>query len=394
MRRRPMILYATITMRSSPVRPEDQLLVCIARRNLDQLTMQSIKHLLGQPGFDWEYLSRSAAAHGVLPLLTYHLQSLAVPAIPQTKLESLQKENQQNTEFSFWLAGELVKIVKALQTRGVPCVPFKGPTLALIAYGDIGLRQFSDLDLFVRRSDFTRAKAILAELGFKLVRNLDAAREAALLRFDYAMAFVNHRDVLLDVHWRFAPAHSSFGLESDNTWERLESVDIGGQSVSTFSAEELFLILCCHGFTHDWERLVWICDLANLIERPERQLDWDYLRRRAERSGVLRIMMLGVALAQMLGASVPAEASDGMRDATAVEEAERLMGALFTPDRSGLASYSLKRQMRMRERFTDKLVTLSRQVFTPRDYDCSFAPLPFASLYYLLRPVRMAMKLF
>lgn len=81
-----------------------------------------------------------------------------------------------------------------------------------------------------------------------------------------------------------------------------------------------------------------------------------------------------------------------MRDATAVAEAERLMGTLFTPDRSGLASYSLKRQMRMRERFTDKLATLSRQVFTPRDYDCSFAPLPFASLYYLLRPVRMAIK--
>jgi len=163
----------------SELRPEDQLLICIARRDLDESTAQSIRGLLNRNGFDWEYVLARATSHGVAALLAHHLQSIKCEVVPDSVLLQLQTENQQNSERCLWLAGELARLTAAMQKAGIPCIPFKGPTLAITAYRDLGLRQFTDLDLFVHTRDVARAKEVLARLGFKPVRNLSSAREAA-----------------------------------------------------------------------------------------------------------------------------------------------------------------------------------------------------------------------
>jgi putative nucleotidyltransferase-like protein len=377
----------------SELRPEDQLLICIARRDLDESTAQSIRGLLNRNGFDWEYVLARATSHGVAALLAHHLQSIKCEVVPDSVLLQLQTENQQNSERCLWLAGELARLTAAMQKAGIPCIPFKGPTLAITAYRDLGLRQFTDLDLFVHTRDVARAKEVLAQLGFKPVRNLSSAREAAFLRFDNACAFDNDRDVLLDLHWRFSPVHSSLPLETDDFWRRLESVNIGKQTLSTLSAEDLLLVLCCHGFTHEWERLIWICDVATLIGQ-RKDLDWNYLFRKSKRLGVLRIILVGLMLAGELGASLPRQVSDRIERNDAVSRcADELMTRLFTSRKGHLSLLEwLRRQLQMRERARDKLKSLLRIMFTPRDYDMMFASVPasLSLLYYLIRPIRMA----
>ncbi len=377
----------------SELRPEDQLLICIARRDLDESTVNSIRGLLNREAFDWEYVLATTTAHGVAALLAHHLQSINGELVPRSVLLQLQTENQENSERSLWLAGELAKLAAAMEQAGVPCIPFKGPTLALTAYRDMGLRQFTDLDLFVHTRDVARAKEVLATHGFKPVRKLSSAREAAFVRFDNACAFDNDRDVLIDLHWRFAPVHSSLPLETDDFWRRLERVNIGNQTLSTLSAEDLLLVLCCHGFTHDWERLIWICDVATLIEQ-RKDLDWNYLFRTAKRLGVLRIVLVGLALAGELGASLPQPARDRLeRNGAVILYAEQLMNQLFASRKNRLTSFEwLRRQLQMRERSRDKFISLFRIMLTPRDYDLMFASLPasLSLLYYLIRPIRMA----
>lgn len=377
----------------SELRPENQLLICIARRDLDESTVQSISGLLNRDVFDWEYVSASATSHGVAALLAYHLQSIASEVVPRSVLWQLQVENQQNSERCLWLAGELAKLAAAMQKAGVPCIPFKGPTLAITAYRDLGLRQFTDLDLFVRPRDVARAKDVLANDGFKPVRNLSSAREAAFLRFDNACAFDNDREVLLDLHWRFSPVHSSLPLETDDFWQRLERVNIGKQTLFALSAEDLLLVLCCHGFTHQWERLIWVCDVATIIGQ-RKNLDWTYLFRKAKRLGVLRIVLVGLMLAGELGASLPQQVRDRLEQNSTVRRcAEEVMIQLFTPRKDHLTSFEwLRSQLRMRERTRDKLISLLRIMLTPRDYDLMFASVPasLSLLYYLIRPIRMA----
>jgi hypothetical protein len=377
----------------SELRPEDQLLICIARRDLDESSVDSIRGLLNRDAFDWEYVLATATSHGVAALLAHHLQSINCEVVPRSILLQLQTENQQNSEQCLWLAGELAKLATAMQQAGIPCIPFKGPTLAITAYRDLGLRQFTDLDLLVHTRDVARAKEVLSKQGFKPVRNLSSAREAAFLRFDNACAFDNDRDVLLDLHWRFSPVHTSLPLETDDFWRRLERVNIGKQTLFTLSAEDLLLVLCCHGFTHQWERLIWVCDVGSLIGQ-RKDLDWNYLFRKAKRLGVLRIVLVGLTLAGELGASLPREVCDRLERDDAVSRcAEELMTQLFTPRKNHLALFEwLRRQLRMRERTRDKFTSLLRIMLTPRDYDLMFASVPESLwlLYYFIRPIRMA----
>ena len=377
----------------SELRPEDQLLICIARRDLDESTAESIRDLLNRAVIDWEYVSATATSHGVAALLAHHLQSINCEAVPRSVLLQLQKENQQNSEQCLWLAGELVKLATAMEKAGIPCIPFKGPTLAITAYRDLGLRQFTDLDLFIHTGDVAKAKELLLSQGFKPVRNLSRAREAAFVRFDNACAFDNDRDVLIDLHWRFSPVHSSLPLENDDFWRRLEGVKIGNQTLFTLSAEDLLLVLCCHGFTHEWERLIWICDVATLIGQ-RKNLDWNYLLRKAKRLGVLRIVLLGLMLAGDLGASLPQQVRDKFeRNGAVIRYAEELMTQLFRTHKNQLSLIEwLRRQLQMRERTRDKFMSLLRIILTPRDYDLMFASVPasLSLLYYLIRPIRMA----
>ena len=66
-------------------------------------------------------------------------------------------------------------------------------------------------------------------------------------------------------------------------------------------------MLCMHGSKHVWSRLIWICDVAKMLE-SEPDLDWDSALREAKRVGLWRCLALGVLLAhRVAGAQVPDE---------------------------------------------------------------------------------------
>src|SRR5258706_1019192 len=174
----------------------------------------------------------------------------------------LERDNEANTKTSLFLTGELLKVLEFLEKDGIQPIPFKGPTLALRAYGDVGLRQCGDLDILVHRKVVPRLREILITRGFMPKPELTIGQEAALLRFDCAYNFDNEQGVVLDVHWSLVERHSSFAFDPGPFWDRLETATMGGKELLTLSTEDLLLILCLHGFTHVSERLGWICDFA------------------------------------------------------------------------------------------------------------------------------------
>lgn len=371
------------------LRPEHRLLIGVARPDLDEVTVQSIKALL-RLAIDWDYVLATARAHGVSPLLAHRVQSIGGDNVPRSIVLQLQTENEHNTQQALWMTGELIKIASAMRRAGIRFIPFKGPTLAVSSYGDLGLRPFTDLDLFVQADEIAPARELLLRAGFRLVRKLNRNQEAALLRFDNACAFVNEHDLLVDLHWYFAPRYFSLRLESKELWRRVTKVSVGDHLLPTLSPEDLIIVLCCHGFAHEWEKLVWIVDVAALVDRPD--LDWEYLFQKAKRQGVLRIILVGLALAAELSSSLPQRASDQLQsDGLARKLAQEIGSHIFAPpDRKGLWK-SLRHQLRMRERTRDKIATLVRSMLTPRDYDWMFASVPdrLRLLYYLIRPIRM-----
>lgn len=375
--------------------PEERILICVARHSLDASTTEQLSLLL-QGGLDWDYLLTIANHHGLIPLLYLHLSAVDRPAIPKPYMLKLKRDNEGNTKTSLFLTGELIKVIACLEEEGVRAIPFKGPTLALRAYGDVGLRQSGDLDIMVHRRDVPRIWKILITRGFTPKPELTSTQQAALLRFDCACNFDNGDGVVLDLHWAFVEPHSSLSFDVTPLWDRLEPVTIGGNQLMTLSPEDLLLVLCLHGFTHLWERLGWICDVASLVDQ-QKGLDWQRVLENANGLGMRRILLLGLVLAiDVLDAAVPPEIRQlASGDAVVKRLAGQIQKELFqvASSRPGLFG-GIILTLNMRERRRDKLRFCFRLITTPRRFDWLAVSLPdrFFFLYYVLRPLRLAGK--
>lgn len=377
------------------VRSEDEILLSVARRSLDDRAREMLRELL-RPGLDWEYLVRMADRHCLIPLLYVHLCDVAPSSVPQPLMSELRSAYHENTRSNLWLTGELIKVLECFEANGIRAIPFKGPTLALRGYGDVGLRQFGDLDVLVQKQDVPRIRELLIGRGFKPTPELTRVQQAALLRFDCAYNFDNQRGVMLDVHWNFVEQHLSIKMNTDGLWKRLEPITIGDKQSMTLSAEDMLLILCLHGFTHLWERLGWICDIASLID-VRNDLDWTLVFLNADRLGLRRILLLGLVLAdEVLGARIPSDVREAtVADAVVTGLAHQLRRQLFEEARAipgffGGAILNLK----MRERKRDRFGACLRLMLTPRSYDWMSLSLPewLFFLYYPLRLFRLAGK--
>src|SRR5258708_33692431 len=110
-------------------RLEGQILICIARPSLDDGGADKLRQLL-RSDLDWEYLLQMADRHCLVPLLYNHLSAVAPAMVPQRVMSRLGDINYQNTQSSFFLTGELLKLLECLEANRIDAVPFKGPTLA------------------------------------------------------------------------------------------------------------------------------------------------------------------------------------------------------------------------------------------------------------------------
>ncbi len=86
-----------------------------------------------------------------------------IPEFVISKFRGIFMANVSRNEF---LAQELVKVNQLLEENGIEVLNWKGPTLAIQAYGDLSLRQFKDLDTFVRHEDLEKAKDLHTEYNF------------------------------------------------------------------------------------------------------------------------------------------------------------------------------------------------------------------------------------
>lgn len=376
-------------------RPEDQILICVARRSLDVAATANLRQLLRRD-LDWNYLVLMAQRHRVVPSLHHHLVSECPEAIPSKVSSSLEKLNQENTRSSLLLTGELLKLVDLLEAHGISAVPFKGPTLALWAYGDVGRREFGDLDILVKKQDVRAVRELLVSEGFSPRPELSAAQQAAILRFDCSHNFANEKNVWLDVHWDFVVPSASIQIDTDELWGRLQPISVNRRELKTVSVEDLLLILCLHGFTHFWERLGWISDVAALIESREK-IDWTLLLKNADRMGSRRILSLGLYLASnLLGAPVPPDVwTSAPADGTVVALADQVQRGLFREGTEALGILGeVRLHLAMKEGKRDKLTSCIRLLATPRVDDWKLLPLPGSLffLYYALRPFRLTGK--
>ena len=342
----------------------------------------------------WEDTIEGARQHGVLPTLYTELAANTTFISPEA-LELARIEFERNALHCLTNAAELLEVLNAFEKAGIAAMPFKGVVLGASAYGDMTARTAGDLDVLIYYRDLRSAAQILKDRGYELKTKVfeDGLPEAEN-NFEYHFERADD-GMVLELRWKFelTQPRYRYDLGMDWVWPRRRTVKLVGADVPNFDAASALLMLCMHGSKHVWSRLVWICDVAKLLE-SEPGLDWGFAQREAKRVGLWRCLALGVLMAKdIAGARVPTEVlgsfeknratrrlADFLQKHTAEEPGR-------TPD--GRVPYHIQ-ILGFRDRVG---VVLSPTFLRPNARDRAAVKLPkaLALLYYLIRPFRILM---
>ncbi len=344
---------------------------------------------------DWEAVLRLAERHGTSALMRKNLTHVG-DTVPSAVLESLRKSYERNVHRSLLLAGELIRILDCLDGSGIEAIPYKGVVLAEVYYGDLGVRQSGDMDLFVRRQDVGRVKSAVRDLGYILHVPVPEAAEEDYIASGYECAFDSPAGKnLLEMQWALQPRFYAVDFDMDGLFQRAVSVTVAGREVKTPSPEDLVLVLALHAAKHVWGRLIWLCDIAQILKREK--LNWDQVHCRAREFGIERILHITLLLAnRFLLMAIPAPMEQAVRaDGAAQTFAEEIAAdvtAGVSYEEQQVSYYGL--MMRLRERRVDRWRFLTRLAFTPGpgEWEAIRLPKPLFPLYRLVRMARLGAR--
>lgn len=341
---------------------------------------------------DWETLTHFATNHAILPLVHSALTSSLEGSMPAEVAQGLRRRFQGNAIRNVFLARELVRLTSLFEQAGLQTISFKGPALAVAAYGSVNLRQFVDLDLLVRWEQAGRAIEVLRADGYVApVGYGEVGRPGA---FETSMVKAG-ASVNIDLHWGLAEPYLPLAMDGEDLWRRAIRIEIEGGAVNTLGLEDHLLYLCGHGARHGWETLSGVCDVAQLIRVAP--IDWGVLCARAQECGGRRMLLLGVLLAHdLIGASAPARIlEDARREHAIMRAARTFVRSAADPKAVGPGLYQRwSIPVRMIESPMARIRYVAGRALLPSADDRGVLNLPpiLAPLYYVLRPLRIALK--
>jgi hypothetical protein len=376
---------------------EFRALLSACRVFLGTEKLAKLEALLKQ-GPEWERLLALSNRHGVMPLLYRSISQNCPQAMPAEWLAQLRMQYMMNAARNMKMTAELLRILESLEKAGIKAVPLKGPVLAQQLYGDVALRQFSDLDILVAPEDLQRAIGVFLAQNYECEEDLTERKRSAFLD---AMHHYHLSKKLLgitvELHWKSAPSH--YGLEMDvpSILSRSKKNTILGKEIFNISNEDQVIFLCLHGIKHTWQKISWICDLARSISSEE--IDWMHAIEIARGSNNERVLILGTSMAEELfGIPITQEITRKIdrKDILLKFNKDSINNLVFDGRDQSLLCSVVGEQvvfMSILDGRMEKIIFFFRLVLKPVNEDFAAIRLPdiLFPAYYVVRPVRLIM---
>ena len=350
---------------------------------------------------DTQELIPLAIQHGILPLVYKTLKYLGTKHLMVNTeiLSELKAHYMRISQRNMLMSAELIRIVKLLKDNGIEALAFKGPTLSQMAYGDITLRQFGDLDILIRERDRFKMMDLLIQSQY--TPEIDLKESTKKTFFDSVNVIGLYQTsigVLVEIHWELLSKNYAIDWEEQNLWKKQESVAINKKIIPVLPVEQQLLYLCVHGSKHLFERLEWICDIDRSI-RTHTDIDWVYLVNEADKLGIRRMLFFGLSLSQQFfSLPLPKQIEKAIAEDKDIPKLiSKVIEINFSEtSKKGKSYSSFGLLWSMRENLSDQLRFAWRGLFAPKFDDFLFIQLPkqLAFLYPVIRPFRLITKYF
>ena len=331
-----------------------------------------------------------AFRHRLMPLLYINLNSICSEKVPADVLKNLKESFHENTHKNLLLTGELVRIMKLLKESGINVLTYKGPVLAHSAYGNIGYRQFGDIDILTDKAGAQKAKELMNSNGYDLYQHIKAD-DSTYMKLESEFIFINKNTMQkVEINWNFAGNFFYIPNNSNKLFNKLKIIKIHEFKFYTFNPVNQLLALCIHTAKHNWDRIIWIADINQVILTEN--FDWNIVLKKAEKIGVKRILLINLFLANLIfELNLPKIIfSEFNKDLTVKKISNQIINRIFIQHKEMINFQSkiflyIKRRENLKEKLIESLNILTK----PNYEDYATIPLPnaFFSLYMFIRPL-------
>ena len=368
------------------LKPEDKLILNCGHSQInDELEKKIIK--LVNLNLDWEYIVDMATRHRLRPLLYYNLNKICPDKVPEDVLVSLREFYHSNVRKNLMMTGELVKIIEILESDDIKAIAYKGLVLAASGYGNIGLREFGDIDLFIDKSNALKVRNTMLSNEYELLPPIKI-EDSFYMKFNAEYRFINKKKSnIIEIKWKFEDDFFSFPVNPQILLEELIKLDINLFQVHTFSPSNNLLIICIHCANHSWSRLSWICDISEFIQSEN--IDWDDVLEKSDKLGVKRILLINLILARdFFDLNLPDDILSHLNsDSSAKQISFQIKKRIFKKQFN--IAERLILDLKKRENLKDGVKDCINGLITPSYADFLDIPLheKLFPLYHIIRPV-------
>ena len=240
----------------------------------ESLKKHSLKVLQNFTQKHWDRFFHLASLHGVDMLLFHRLTENNCKEwdIPEKQRQRFKKLWVVNLSHSLILSNELKKVLQTLETERINALVLKGASMAQNYYPLPELRPFNDIDILVQKKDLDKIKDTLIKSGYT---SQEKSKENFNRKYWYCLPFFQKKKkILLEIHWNIAQL-KRYKININNIWQEATSFNIGKSAYLMMSIEDLIIYQSLHLAYHYYDRLLWMVDIALIIEKEKKYIDWE-----------------------------------------------------------------------------------------------------------------------
>lgn len=264
-------------MTLSDLNIELQVLIRAGEAALDKTQKTALDEWLKDKTPDWDKVYRLAYLHQIRPLILRGVSGLSQNDVPAAFIDKLKKDCFHISTRSLANTHEMLRLLQIFKQQGILAVPYKGAYLANQYYGDFGLREFSDIDLFVKEEDIDRLKEVMAGEGYVSPYNMTREQEIWNRKIDYDYTFdkrdeKGNRLFHVELHYRTASYSFSINMRLENTCSQV----FMGKTLETLKEEDhIIFLLTHHGIMESWSILKYFFDFKQILDK--KNFNWQVL---------------------------------------------------------------------------------------------------------------------
>lgn len=384
----------------SDINIELQVLIRAGEAALDKAKKPLLGEWLKGKNIDWEKVYQLACVHQIRPLLLRGVSGVQNADMPSNVLQKLKVDCFRISARSLANTNEMLRLLEIYKQQGILAVPYKGAYLANQYFGDFGLREFSDIDLFVNEEDIDRIKKVMNREEYKPESDIKPNQEKMFFYYWCEYNFDLRGDNgnrLYHVEPHFRSNDKVYDLELTLNDFKNDITDIAflGKNIFTLTNEaHLILTTTNHGLNEGWTSLKYLFDLYQILQKDAPTLDCESLKVSFNKLHILPTFLVGYSMLNALfGIEIPQPLQNLVEQDKIKQLTEQRLYKLVRYNQLGLDSQWNKfmYNVKCRTNLISQLKMIYFQFAAPGKAELDIISLPswLSFMYLFIRPIRV-----